>query len=174
MYLQPPLRDFRDRNADEVHAIVNALATHEREWPENLPEQYFLLSWDNLNLSRWITIFGNWDLRTGQGEGGRLQRVRSEIRFDLETGILSLEEGEEVALKGFLHVGGGGPREFRWDANTNHYAVFNDALKQFLLLDETLYKSMLVRMLLADPEEFTEHFELVVDHTPWVRVFRVR
>ena len=174
LYLQSPLRDFQQFSADEVHEFLESLATEELDWPDNLPEQYFLLAWDNLNLSTWITTFGNWDLRTGQGEGGRLQPLRAEMSVDLEIGALISAEGGQIPLDGFLHVAGESQRELRWENNSNRYAVYNDALKQFLLLDRTLYDSMLVRMLLVDSEEFVEHFELVVDRSPWVRVYRVR
>ncbi|WP_158269635.1 STT3 domain-containing protein [Desulfonatronum sp. SC1] len=174
LYLQQPLVDWRDIPADEAQAIVDDLAEVRRAWPDDLPEQLFLLSWGNLNLAHWITTFGNWDLRTGQGQGGRMQRVSADVQFDLETGFIVPAQGEPIPLDGFLHVEGKLSREQQWGNDSGRFAVYNDSLKQLLLMDRTLYKSMLVQMLLADPEEFAEHFELVVDRFPWTRVYRVR
>jgi hypothetical protein len=174
LYLQRPLADWQDLPGEEVQSVVNSLAEAPLDWPDDLPEQLFLLSWDNLNLSPWITTFGNWDLSTGLGRGGRMSRIASEVSFDLESGVLLPAEGEPITLDGFLHVDDQGARELLWDNTSDRFAVYNDYLKQFLILDRTLYHSMLVRMLLADPDEFAEQFELVVDRFPWVRVYRVR
>ncbi len=174
LYLQSPLRDFQEFSADEVHEFVESLATQELDWPDNLPEQYFLLAWDNLNLSGWITRFGNWDLRTGLGQGGRMRQVASGVNVDLETGVLLPADGEPITLDGFLQVDEQGARELHWDNDSDRFAVYNDYLKQLLLMDRALYHSMLVRLLLADPAEVAEHFELVLDRFPWARVYRVR
>ncbi|WP_152555253.1 STT3 domain-containing protein [Desulfonatronum thiodismutans] len=174
LYLQRPLTDWRDLPGDEVQSVVDSLAAVPRGWLDDLPEQLFLLSWDNLNLSPWITTFGNWDLRTGQGQGGRMQRVSADVHFDLETGFLVPAEGEPIPLDGFLHIEGKSSREQLWENDSGRFAVYNDSLKQLLLMDRILYKSMLVRMLLADPGEFAKYFELIVDRFPWARVYRVR
>ena len=41
-------------------------------------------------------------------------------------------------------------------------------------MDRTIYKSMMVQMLIAEPVEFKPYFELVADHYPWARAYRVR
>jgi dolichyl-diphosphooligosaccharide--protein glycosyltransferase len=41
-------------------------------------------------------------------------------------------------------------------------------------MDDTVYDSMMVRMLLGDPGAFGEWFELVEDRFPWNRVYRVK
>jgi dolichyl-diphosphooligosaccharide--protein glycosyltransferase len=41
-------------------------------------------------------------------------------------------------------------------------------------MDGKIYDSMMVRMLLDEPAKFEEHFELVMDRAPWVRVYRAK
>lgn len=174
LYLQSPLRDFRNLGPDEVHDIVGALAMERVAWPVKLPDQYFLVAWDNLGLSPWITTFGNWDLREGQGQGGRMQRMAGEISVDVENGTLQWGEQNAVQLDGILHVAPEPLPERTYASQSGWYGVYNDFLGQFLLMDHRLFHSMLVRMLLADPTEFAADFELVLDNYPWVRVYRVR
>ncbi len=174
LYLQPPLRHLLAMDAREAQQVVDGLAEDQRSWPTDLPEQYFLVSWQNLNLSYWITWFGNWDLQTGQGRGSRLQRMSGDISLDLEAGTLQRPDEDVLLLEGFMAVSDKQSPEMHWDHDSGLFAIYNDYLKQFVIMDKLLYDSMLVQMLLADPTEFAEEFELVVERYPWVRVYRVR
>jgi hypothetical protein len=174
LYLQSPLRDFRDLSAEAIQEIVDALATKRLEWPKTLPAQYLLLSWDNLALAGWITTFGNWDPRSGQGRGGRIQRIAGDLSVDMDAGLLQTASNETLKLDGYLLVSQESRNATSWDNDSGWHGLYNDATRQFLIMDETVFRSMLVRMLLEDPHEFAEDFELVVDNYPWARVYQVR
>jgi dolichyl-diphosphooligosaccharide--protein glycosyltransferase len=52
--------------------------------------------------------------------------------------------------------------------------LINQAARQVFLMDQKMYRSMMVQMLIAPPEDFAEDFTLVVDRYPWVRAYKVK
>lgn len=174
IYSRPPLAAIREMTAGEARQYINDLARTRHQWPDDLPPQYLLLSWDNLSLARWITTFGNWDLQSGTGTAGIIHRVSGENKIDLEAGTLETAGNETIELDGFLTFTANQSTSTIWNNESGRHAVYNDMAKQFLLMDDTLFNSMLVQMLLSDPALFVEDFELVLDNAPWTRVYRVR
>ncbi|HDQ40060.1 MAG TPA: hypothetical protein ENN39_03405 [Desulfonatronum sp.] len=174
LYLQPPLGLLLDMDPESAQRQINALADDKQPWPDDLPPQYLLLSWDNLALAGWITTFGNWNLRTGQGRGGKIQRIAGDISVDMDAGVLHTALNETLELDGYLLVSRDDRNATFWENNSGWHGLYNGVTKQFLIMDETVYRSMLVQMLLKDPQEFAEDFELVVDNFPWARVYRVQ
>ena len=45
---------------------------------------------------------------------------------------------------------------------------------ELFIIDRKSYNSMMVPVLLDEPAKFEEHFELVMDRAPWVRVYRAK
>lgn len=174
MYSRPPLAALQEMTADQAQKYIDGLAQVRRPWPDDLPPQYLLVSWANLSLAQWITTFGNWDLLSGSGTPGAVRRVLGESKIDVEAGRLETADGESILLDGFLTITPEGITSTAWDNQSGWNAVYNDLLRQFLLLDDVLFHSMLVRMLLSDPALFADDFELVLDNAPWARVYRVR
>ena len=66
------------------------------------------------------------------------------------------------------------PRHFQWQKDTGGYAVLNRHAQELYLMDEKIYKSMMIQMLIQDPSQFEDDFELVVDKYPWNRAYRVK
>ncbi|MFW6324758.1 MAG: STT3 domain-containing protein, partial [Desulfovibrionales bacterium] len=58
-----PLKEME--NPKKAKGFVDSLALKDLSFPENLPAQYVVFSWENMNLAYWISYFGNWDLETG-------------------------------------------------------------------------------------------------------------
>ncbi|WP_028571091.1 STT3 domain-containing protein [Desulfonatronum lacustre] len=174
LYLQPPLSGLREMGAAQAQAYMDDLAETRQTWQDTLPEQYILFSWQNLAMAAWIIHFGNWDVQSGQVGSGKIQRIFMDVSVDLNAGVLVFSDGNTVELDGFLSVSQGGVDEFTWDKETGDYVIYVDDLQQFLFVDKTMYDSMLVQMLLNDSVLFIEDFELVLDNSPWARVYRVR
>jgi dolichyl-diphosphooligosaccharide--protein glycosyltransferase len=140
-----------------------------------IPEQYFVVSWDNLMLSKWISRFGTWSLTEGETKGGKLFSPPSrDTEFDLERGLM-LSGDRVYSLSGMILVmDDGSTRRYAWAGGAEAYCVANRMTGQIYVMDATIFESMMVRMLLDDPAEFQEHFELVVDRSPWARAYRVK
>jgi dolichyl-diphosphooligosaccharide--protein glycosyltransferase len=143
-------------------------------WPEDLPEQYLVLSWENMRLSYWISFYGTWDLVTGKSFPGRLQRVTSETRLNSEKGVLQFRQGNAIPLTSMDYLAPDGRQHKNWSNSGDIHAVFNAPTKELFLMDDTIYNSMMVKMLIGDPDNFNDHFELVVDNFPYNRAYRVK
>jgi dolichyl-diphosphooligosaccharide--protein glycosyltransferase len=157
----------------QAQAFVESLKNEEKDWPEDLPPQYFVVSWENLRLAYWISFYGNWDLVSGSSSGGKIQRVTGQVQFNTQKGMLKLKN-REIPLDGVSLLNKKGTHRFSWSNGSNIYAVMNNLSRELYLMDGTIYHSMLVQMLIGDPDAFKEHFELVVDRYPWNRAYRVR
>jgi dolichyl-diphosphooligosaccharide--protein glycosyltransferase len=166
-----PLRELGDPAA--AQAEVDSLAREEKAWPADLPPQYLVLSWENLRLGYWISYFGNWDLRTGKGVHGRVQRVSGKVRIDTKAGNLETARGT-IPMRTLDIIDEKGLRKQAWSHAPGQHVVLNTLSREIYLMDDTVYDSMMVRMLLGDPGAFDEWFELVEDRFPWNRVYRVR
>jgi undecaprenyl-diphosphooligosaccharide---protein glycotransferase len=153
--------------------FVDTMARERMAWPADLPPQYLLLSWENLKLAYWITYFGNWDLAAGVGRPGRVHRLKERIDIDKRHGVLHTTSGQ-TPLAGLLQVGRGGAESHWWAVEEGLFLVVNDLNGESFLMGKEVFDSMMVRMLLGDPKEFSAYFELVEEGYPWVRVYRAR
>ncbi|KXB09393.1 hypothetical protein AKJ60_00340 [candidate division MSBL1 archaeon SCGC-AAA385M11] len=172
-YAVDPVIALRDMGPEKAQAFVESLKTKERDWPDDLPAQYLVLSWENLRLAYWISFYGAWDLVTGQADPGRIQQVRGRVEFNMEKGLVKVNQ-RKIDMAGLAIISKEGTSKRKWLSNSQAYVVVNQLSKEMYIMDDTLYKSMMVQMLIGDPERFEEHFELVVDRYPWARAYRVR
>nr|WP_027371224.1 STT3 domain-containing protein [Desulfovermiculus halophilus] len=172
-YLADPVAGLEDMGPEEAREFVRSLADKEYDWPGDLPPQYLVLSWENLRLAYWISYYGTWDLVTGQADPGRIQQVRGEVNFDLDKGHMELEGGT-LELSGLDVVDHEDPKHFTWDSDTGIYALLNRITSELYLMDEKIYNSMMVQMLIRNPSRFEDDFELVVDKYPWNRAYRAK
>jgi dolichyl-diphosphooligosaccharide--protein glycosyltransferase len=172
-YLVDPVAGLERMGPEGARNFVRSLANKKYDWPDDLPPQYLVLSWENLRLAYWISYYGSWDLASGQADPGRIQQVRGEVSFDLDKGHMEVEGGT-VELSGLEVVDHEDPKHFTWDSDIGIYAVLNRITHELYLMDEKIYNSMMVQMLIRDPDRFKDDFELTVDNYPWNRAYRVR
>ncbi|MFP4169300.1 MAG: STT3 domain-containing protein [Desulfonatronovibrionaceae bacterium] len=172
-YPGDPVKPLREMGREKAREYVESMKNKRYSWPE-LPEQYLVLSWDNIRLSYWISFYGTWDLVSGNTFPGRLQRVTSDIRLDSGQGVLHLRDGRTVPLKSIDYLTEQGNQKKTWTNAGGVHAVFNTKRRELFLMDDKIYDSLMVRMLIGDPGRFEEHFELVVDNFPHNRAYRVK
>jgi dolichyl-diphosphooligosaccharide--protein glycosyltransferase len=172
-YSDHPLLSLRSMEPREAQTFVQSLARKEQEWPENLPEQYFVLSWENLRLASWISYYGNWDLVSGEADPGKIHQVRGQARFNLQEGMLQLPRKDVPLLKMDV-IGKDGRRHMDFQNSRGVYAILNRLSRELYIMDGTIYNSLMVQMLIGDPADYSEHFELMTGHFPWTRVYRVK
>jgi dolichyl-diphosphooligosaccharide--protein glycosyltransferase len=172
-YLANPVALLEDKGPEGAMAFVESLAEEDKEFSGDLPPQYLVLTWQNLNLAYWISYFGNWNLEDGEASPGRIRQIRGEASFNTRRGTVKLRT-REIPLEELTLIQQGNIRTKSWPNGSNVYAVLNQVAGELYLMDGKIYNSMMVRMLLQDPSQFSDHFELVMDRAPWVRVYRAK
>jgi dolichyl-diphosphooligosaccharide--protein glycosyltransferase len=92
----------------------------------------------------------------------------------MKRGVMRSDEGT-APLSGMILIMENGERKrYSWPNMTGLYVIANRATGQLFVMQEELFDSMLVQMLLGDPTRFSGEFELVVDRAPWARAYRVK
>lgn len=168
-----PVRKLNLMGATKAQTFIDSLKEKTLNFSANIPEQYFVLSWENLNLSYWISYFGNWNLITGQGVHGGFKRLKGKIDLNLSKGLVSFSGKTLPMIKLLIIKKDGTSIEKSWLHSKGLYIIYNEYLPQVIAMDKTIYNSMMVQMLLNNPNKFKPHFTLVLDKFPWVRVYKV-
>ncbi|MCF8030496.1 MAG: hypothetical protein K9K39_06340 [Desulfohalobiaceae bacterium] len=172
-YLTNHVAELAEKGPGGAQDFVESLATKEMHWEEDIPPQYLVLTWQNLSLAYWISHFGNWDLAEGEASPGRIRQIRGEASFNTKKGTVSFGD-RQLPLEELTLIREGGIRTESWPNSSNVYALLNQDFGELYLMDGKIYNSMLVQMLLGKPAKFEEHFKLVMDRAPWVRVYRAK
>ena len=167
-----PVAELETMDGPQAKAFLDGLATAERLPDAGVP-QYFTVSWENLRLAGWISYYGHWDMVTATSQPGKIQQVSGDIRIDSANGGLALQ-GQTVPLDSLDVIQSDGDRHFTWPNGTGMHAVINQYSRQVFLMDAKMYQSMMVQMLIKPAADFAEDFELVLDRSPWNRVYKVR
>ncbi len=160
----------------EVEALLQRLGTEPQDLPLDAP-RYVVATYENLRLAPWITYYGTWNMARKQGRRGQLLAVREPFSINWNKGQMEftgnarpipMDTIDIISKKG--RRGGAFP-----DAGGAHL-IINDDVKHFFIVDDQIYHSMLVQLLLEDPEapKYEDYFKLVYDDFPNVRIFEVQ
>jgi len=134
-----------------------------------------VVAWENLPIAAWIVKYGTWDLASGTAPGGRITPLRGEVTFDFNQGVIQTREGKAGLVEMDIVRRSGRVEHLFWPRlGSDVRCVANELTGEVYLLDGTVYDSMMVRLLLGNPADYAEHFELVIDNGPWCRAYRLR
>lgn len=174
---------FRDMAADGAVQRVASFGESRTAFGVVRP-QYLVVCWENVRLLKWISFFGNWNLKTGQTltypvVGPDPGTFGLSIRF----GLISDQTGKKSALKTLdvLDREGVHSREYPVDVSSPEFLapsphlLVNGVAGIPYLLSDSGYDSMLVRLLRDDPDspEIKQYFRLVAENLPYVRVYEL-
>ncbi|AGW14065.1 STT3 domain-containing protein [Megalodesulfovibrio gigas] len=167
--------DAMPRN--EMLALLQGLGNATQPLPPFAAPRYVVATFENIRLAPWITYYGTWDMTTQQGLHGRLLEIRDAFRINYEKGEVQFTQREGVLPVASIDVLD--RKERRSDVfprNQGPHLVVHMAAQKYYLLDDQIYNSMMVQLLLEDPKKprFGDYFSLVYDDFPDVRVFEVR
>ena len=136
--------------------------------------QYFVLSWENLRIAEWISYYGAWDIASGHSAHGIILQLGGGIPEVSKTGQLSVK-GPRIFLDSLDIIQDSSRlRHMNWQNDSGMHLIINRMARQVFIMETRVYESMMVQMLLFQPEQFAPDFELVADNFPWARVYRVR
>ncbi|MEJ5242743.1 MAG: STT3 domain-containing protein [Desulfomicrobiaceae bacterium] len=166
-----PVIGFRKLGPQGTKEFLRRLAREDLSWGP-LPEQYLVVTWENMRIAGWISFFGHWDVETGVSAPAILQPIAGKTDIDTQAGLL-MNGGRTFALEKLFFVGPP-PRQMAWNAGSGFNAIVNEAANSIHIADNRAFGSMMVQLLIGDPAAAAPYLELVVDRYPWVRVYRVR
>ncbi|GAB6111202.1 hypothetical protein JCM14713_09600 [Desulfomicrobium salsuginis] len=172
LFLGDPVQEIRKKDASAARQFVDELGQSQQDIATTVPN-YFVVSWENLRLAGWIGYYGHWDIVSGTSSPGKMQQIQGEIRVDSGNGTLVLN-GKPLPLDSLDVIEEKGTRHFEWPNGSGTHVLINQFSRQVFLTDSKMYRSMMVQMLIRDPEDFADDFTLVVDKYPWVRAYKVR
>lgn len=172
-YSTYPTADLEAMSPVVAETFIHSLKTEKKFRHDDLPSQYFVVSWENLRLAYWISYFGNWDLVTGKASPGKIQRMRGTMQFDTQKGLLKTGS-QTIPLDSLDALTNTGARHLVWPNGKGLHAVMNQLSKEVYLMDTKIYQSMMIQMLIAPPKNFEPFFKLQIDHFPWTRAYLVQ
>ena len=158
--------------SDDIHLFLHELQQPKAAWSHDLPEQYLVFTWDGLQRAHNIQPYGTWDFIKGRSGPGNFIMVRERAEFDMRNGIMKVRN-RTYHLSSKDIITNRQRKHFTWPQQKGWHAVFQPADGVTFLMDDAGYKMMMVQMLLADPQDFAPYFELLIDHFPFVRIYRV-
>ena len=172
IYSDKPLKALRDMGPEKAQDFVESLSEKKRDWSEDIPEQYLVFSWENLRLAYWISFYGNWDLVNGKTVPGKIQRVRGKVSFNSKKGLLKSQK-QTIPLQAMDIIGEKGTQHKTFENPQGYNALMNRFSRELYVMDDKMYNSMMVQMLIREPGEYNDNFNLVVDNYPWARAYKV-
>ena len=153
--------------------LIEGPANHPPGPGVTLAPQYVVVSWETLGLAEIISSFGTWNLVNGAYRSSRMFHLSHASPLDLQEGILEVNE-RRIPVANLELLSQAGIKHFEWPQNKTDWSVLaNTENNMALVVDGRLYYSLMVQMLIADPEKLRPYFDLVIDRSPFVRIFRV-
>ncbi|WP_367614064.1 STT3 domain-containing protein [Pseudodesulfovibrio alkaliphilus] len=155
-----------------------------REDHPPVPPQYFVVSWHDLTLVKWITHFGNWNLETGTTREAEVSIFQpGELGFNVERGAVMDRQGGGGLVRDLTLLDRDGINRRAYPLNAlspqllpkTHHLVINMVSKQSVIMDGTGFRSTMTRLMTGDPDdpEIAPYFRLVVDGLPFVRIYQM-
>lgn len=186
---------FEDLDGRAAQALMDKLRSPETPLVEAKGRLFVVVSFEMLRLGFWISNFGNWNFVTRQGEGGALSIVPQALAYRLDTGEVRLEGSTSTIYPSSISVfeeTGVTRRNYvqEWfDAHPkatpeeqkeflsgrrNVNFLFNRVTDEKLAVDQGLYNSLMVQLLVGDPQDprFSPYFKLVYDNV-FARIYEV-
>jgi dolichyl-diphosphooligosaccharide--protein glycosyltransferase len=135
-------------------------------------EQYIAVQWDAVALVQWIQSYGSWDFKEQSTEPADPVFQLQPLELDLENGVFTARSGRVFQLESadILTRMGSDHYEYAKPEDGLHLLLHADNAEVFLLGDDH-YESTLVQLLLGNS---SSEFELVLEHTPELAVYRLK
>ncbi len=186
---------FKDMQPDLAQELLNRLRSSQTPLVPGNGRQYIVVSFEMLRLGFWISNFGNWNFVTCQSEGGALSIVPQALAYKLDTGEVRLDGSPSIIFPSSItvfeetgvlrhnyvqewfdaHPNASTAVRDAWLATRrNVNFLFNRVTDEKLAMDEGIYNSLMVQLLVCDPHDprFSPYFRLVYDNV-FARIYEV-
>ena len=177
-----PSRAWDTVPRNELDAVLEGQLTRS-DYPV-APGQYLVVSWKDMNIIKWITYFGNWDLKTGETKEATAGTFNpGELGINIQQGAVMNRKGGGGLVRDITVLDWNDVQKQSYFMNSmspqllpkRQHLLINKVTGQSVLMDRIGYRSLMRRLLTDDPNdpEISKYFKLVVDKLPFVRVYEV-
>ncbi|WP_156952700.1 STT3 domain-containing protein [Maridesulfovibrio frigidus] len=158
----------------EVEKLIRSFGTIKYKFSK-APKQYMVVSWANLRLAYWILYYGSWNVQTGSGVHPNVRPIMKQFDLDFEKGVLTIQGERPLQLSSYDMLEPTQRVTKRISTSAGPHLLYNQAVGQGFIVDEFAYSSMLVRLLIDNPQEssLSANFKLVYEGFPLVRIYEV-
>lgn len=186
---------FEGMDSAQAAALIARLRSPETPLIQAPGKQYVVVSFEMLRLGFWIATFGSWDFLTKEGKASALSIVPQQLSYRFDTGEVQVDGNTSPIFATSITVFEDGKMAHRnyiqewFDKNPkatqeeqrrfleqrrNVHFLFNRVTEEKLVMDEALFRSLMVQLLVADPGNpaFSQYFKLVYDNV-FVRIYEV-
>ena len=186
---------FKDLTSDQAAALVTWLNNPQNPLIQADGKQYIIVSFDMLNLGFWISTFGSWNFVTKEGRGYAISIVPQALSYRLDTGEVVIKNTGVTVPAASIDIFADGQLDHRnyvtapeylpdnaairaWredmDRRRNVHFLFNKVTGEKLVVDDRMYNTMLVQLLIGDPanQNFAPYFRLIYDNV-FCRIYEV-
>ncbi len=169
-----PANVWKDMPGAEVAKLLRSMARPGIIFPE-IPDQYITVCWDNIRLAHWIVYYGDFDLADGRGIHPEMARINESFDMDLKIGRFAIKGHGPIPLSSYDILRRVGARHKVFPGIKDRHMLFNAKNEQAFMVDDRIYRSMMLQLLIADPSNkiIKDNFELVYDGYPMVRIYKV-
>ena len=186
---------FSGLDGEGAQALMDRLRSAETSLVEGEGRLFLVVSFEMLKLGFWISNFGNWDFVRRRGEGCAISIVPQALAYKLDSGEVRLDGGtrtiDAASISVFDETGvtcrnyvqewfnshqkatPAEQREFLARRRNVHF-LFNRVTDEKLALDEGLFNSLMVQLLISDAQDprFSPYFRLIYDNV-FARIYEV-
>lgn len=177
-----PATNWDDVPRSKVSSTLQKQLAHS-SYPVVSP-QYIVVTWKDLNIAKWITYFGNWNLENGTTKEAAINSFDpGQLGFNIQQGSVMSRKGRGGLVSDITILDKGSSETEEYYMNKlsprllpkKRHLVINMVSRQSVLMDRIAYRSMMTRLLTGDPNdpEITPYFKLVVDKLPFARIYEV-
>ncbi len=160
--------------AKKVQKMLQLLGQSKLNFPKTA-KQYFVVSWENIRLAYWILYYGGWNVISGSSVHPNVVSITKPFDLNFETGIFAVRGESQISLSSYDFLSKK-QKNFKLFSNSvGPHLLYNEPATQAFLVDDFLYYSMLVKLLIEDPSipELANNFRLVYEGFPFVRIYEV-
>jgi len=169
--------------AKEVMAQIEGMTSEDQTFPP-VPPQYLVVSWKDMNIIKWITYFGNWNLQTGKtSEAVSGNYDPGELGINIQRGAVMNRKGGGGLVKDITMLDWNSSQSQSYFMNSmspqllpkRQHLLINKVSRQSVLMDRIGYGSLMRKLFTEDPNdpEISKYFKIVVDKLPFARIYEV-
>ena len=171
-----PWEAWEEQGLDVFHQLISA-SSPPLLTPVGIAEQYLVVQWEAFRHLPWITYYGTWDFDDMEGHPANMGYFSKAVRIDRHEGVLAVPGEPLVRLRTLDVLNSKETEHLEFEQNSSDFhLIVNSSTNDAFLLDSRAYRSTAVQLLIRPPAELRSEtpFEIVIDRSPHLRIFRIR